>query len=262
MVAINKKILMLAILLILSSAFTIWISGFNKVTVLIDDEKIEFWTRAETVEDVLLNTKNVLLNSQDLISPSLHTKVTQELTIKVTRVEEKELILKEDIPFKREYKNDNNNLKGQKKIVKKGENGVLAKKYLVTYHDGVEQKSKLIKEEIVKEPIMEIISLGTKQTVQRSGKILDVKQTLIMKSTAYTHTGNKTARGNWPQKGTVAVDPKVIPLGSKLYIDGYGFGIAQDTGNAIKGERIDLFMDTEKEALKWGNRTVKVYILR
>jgi 3D (Asp-Asp-Asp) domain-containing protein len=68
--------------------------------------------------------------------------------------------------------------------------------------------------------------------------------------------------------GRVAVDPKVIPLGSKLYIkslDGskdYGYAIAADTGTAIKNRYIDLFFGTKQECLKWGQRKVKVYILR
>lgn len=62
-------------------------------------------------------------------------------------------------------------------------------------------------------------------------------------------------------RGIIATDPKVIPMGTRLYVEGYGFGIAADQGNAIKGNRIDLFFDTREEALNWGMRTVKVTIL-
>lgn len=60
---------------------------------------------------------------------------------------------------------------------------------------------------------------------------------------------------------TVAVDPNVIPLGSYLYIDGYGYAIAADTGGAIKGNRIDIYYDSEQECNNWGVQTVKVTIL-
>ncbi|MEA4925736.1 MAG: 3D domain-containing protein [Syntrophomonadaceae bacterium] len=63
------------------------------------------------------------------------------------------------------------------------------------------------------------------------------------------------------ERGIVAVDPKVIPMGTRLYVEGYGEAIAADQGNAIKGNRIDLYFDTHQEALKWGMKTVKVTIL-
>lgn len=83
-----------------------------------------------------------------------------------------------------------------------------------------------------------------------------------MSATAYTHTGNKTYTGIWPSVGIVAVNPKVIPLGTRLYIDGYGYATAMDTGGAIKGNKIDLFFETRAEALKWGRRNVQVFVLK
>lgn len=63
------------------------------------------------------------------------------------------------------------------------------------------------------------------------------------------------------ERGIVAVDPKVIPMGTRLYVEGYGNAIAADQGNAIKENRIDLFFDTHQQALNWGMKTVKVTIL-
>ncbi len=82
-------------------------------------------------------------------------------------------------------------------------------------------------------------------------------KTMIFTATAYTWTGNRTAAGTWPSRGTVAVDPRVIPLGTELYIEGYGPAIAADTGSAIKGNRIDLYMESEDECWAWGRRTVE-----
>jgi len=83
----------------------------------------------------------------------------------------------------------------------------------------------------------------------------------LLKVTAYTHTGNRTASGIWPRRGHVAVDPKLIPLGTKLFIEGYGPAVAVDTGGAIKEHRMDVFFETEKEARKWGRRfKVRVWI--
>lgn len=70
-----------------------------------------------------------------------------------------------------------------------------------------------------------------------------------------------TASGTKVHEGTVAVDPDVIPLGTRLYIDGYGMAIAEDTGGAIEGNRLDIYMADKEDCLKWGVKTRKVYIL-
>lgn len=82
----------------------------------------------------------------------------------------------------------------------------------------------------------------------------------IMEATAYCHTGNRTFTGTWPKRGTIAVDPKVIPLGTELWVEGYGHGIAEDTGGAIKGQIIDVFMESECACWEWGRRKVKVRV--
>jgi len=116
----------------------------------------------------------------------------------------------------------------------------------------------------VGEPVKRVVAQGTQAKVMvasRSGQDIRYRQVMNMEATAYTHTGNATFTGIMPYVGIVAVDPKVIPLGTQLYVDGYGFAKAADIGSAIKGEKIDLFMDTREQALKFGRRTVKVYIL-
>ncbi len=85
--------------------------------------------------------------------------------------------------------------------------------------------------------------------------------TMIVESTAYTHTGYMTFTETWPRVGTIAVDPKVIPLGSIIEVPGYGIGVAEDTGRLIKGDIIDVFMDTEQEAITWGRRLVKIRVI-
>lgn len=91
------------------------------------------------------------------------------------------------------------------------------------------------------------------------------KQVMVMRASAYTSedpgNGAYTARGNLLRRGLVSVDPSVIPLGTELYIEGYGYAVADDTGGAIRGDRIDLGMESRSEALEFGRREVKVYIL-
>ena len=88
---------------------------------------------------------------------------------------------------------------------------------------------------------------------------------LTMQASAYSAqdpgNGNYTATGSRLKKGIVSVDPKLIPLGTKLYIEVYGYAVADDVGGAIKGHRIDLAYDSRSEALQFGRQTVKVYVL-
>ena len=81
--------------------------------------------------------------------------------------------------------------------------------------------------------------------------------------TFYTHTGNRTASGVYPKAGrTVAVDTRFIPHGTVLYIEGVGIRIAEDTGGDIKGNRLDVFVDTKQEAINKGVKKANVYKLK
>lgn len=89
---------------------------------------------------------------------------------------------------------------------------------------------------------------------------LDKIESMVLEATAYTHTGNPTRTGVMPSRGMVAVDPKVIPLGSKVYVEGYGWATATDTGGDIQGNRIDLFMETEAECWEFGRKNLKIVV--
>ena len=88
---------------------------------------------------------------------------------------------------------------------------------------------------------------------------------ITVEATAYSSqdpgNGNYTATGSRLKKGIVSVDPRLIPLGTRLYVEGYGYAVADDVGGAIKGHRIDLAYDSRSEALQFGRQTVKVYVL-
>lgn len=88
-----------------------------------------------------------------------------------------------------------------------------------------------------------------------------IKSVKVMGVTAYTHTGNATATGVMPSIGTIAVNPNEIPLGTKIYVPGYGIGIAQDTG-ALAANTIDIFLNSRDECLRWGRKSLTVYILK
>lgn len=91
------------------------------------------------------------------------------------------------------------------------------------------------------------------------------KEVYTMMSTAYAGD-TITYMGTTPVRdpdgiSTIAVDPSIIPLGSKVYIPGYGLAIASDTGELIKGNRIDLFLNSEDECINWGVQTVSLYLI-
>lgn len=99
-------------------------------------------------------------------------------------------------------------------------------------------------------------------------KVSDSGKSFYVTSTAYTAycagCSGRTATGinlrANPSKKVIAVDPKVIPLGTQVYVEGYGMAVAGDTGGAIRGKKIDVFMSSKSKALNWGRRTVKVTV--
>jgi 3D (Asp-Asp-Asp) domain-containing protein len=99
----------------------------------------------------------------------------------------------------------------------------------------------------------------SRSTPDRYGRML------VMTASAYTIEDpgctKHTYRGNLLRKGLVAVDPRTIPLGTRLYVEGYGYAIADDIGSAIKGQRIDLAYENRREAFQFGVQKVNVYIL-
>lgn len=81
-------------------------------------------------------------------------------------------------------------------------------------------------------------------------------------TTFYTHTGNKCSTGVYPKTNrTVAVDPKIIPYGTMIYVENYGFYIAEDCGLHVKNKRLDIFLDSKEECIKQGRKTLKVWVL-
>ncbi len=79
-------------------------------------------------------------------------------------------------------------------------------------------------------------------------------------ATCYVLKG-RTRTGTRTHRGSVAVDPRVIKLGTPLYVEGYGYGWAEDTGSAIQGRRIDVWMDSYNDCIRWGRHTLEVAIL-
>lgn len=152
--------------------------------------------------------------------------------------------------------------------VQHGVDGEVRKTYKVVIKDGKPVGKELVETEKV-EPVDALIYMGREgyQPSRHSftrGRVLKMHASAYDPSPATIGPGatGRTATGMKATYGVVAVDPKVIPLGSLLYIEGYGFAIASDTGGAIKGNRIDLCYDRRRRALNFGRQTVTVHVLR
>ncbi|MGE5398580.1 MAG: 3D domain-containing protein [Chitinophagales bacterium] len=214
-----------------------------------------------TVKD-LLGQANVSLGPKDLVSADLESLTTKGQTIKVTRVTEKVIEDKSEIPFRKISISDTTLERGLSRTKTKGRPGLASETIKITYHDGKEIRREVLSAKVLRQPVNQVMAMGTITSVSRGGLRLDFTRAMIAGTTAYTYTGHRTSSGKTPSVGLVAVDPRVIPMGTRLYIEGYGFARAADRGSGIKGNEVDVFLESVSQCRKWGRRTVKVYMLR
>ncbi|UOF90161.1 G5 domain-containing protein [Fodinisporobacter ferrooxydans] len=219
-------------------------------------------TVATTVA-ALLQQAGIHLNDADTLNVSLNDKPVNGMKIAITRRTEKVVTNDEAIPFQTERQPDSNAYKGQEKVLTPGVQGLAQITTTIYYENGkeVDRKSK---KKTVKAPVNQVVAYGTLNqpvvVASRGSEDLLAAGSYTMVATAYSGGGN-TASGVPAHVGTVAVDPNVIPLGTKLFIPGYGQAVAEDVGSAIQGDRIDLYFSSEQEARNFGRRTVNVFIL-
>ncbi|MDO4287029.1 MAG: 3D domain-containing protein [Eubacteriales bacterium] len=238
------------------------------VTITVDGETLTVYTGDARVSSIL-HKAGIELSEDDLTEPSLDTVITEPGNIDVTRVTIEQKTQTKAIAYTTETRNSSDLEIGKSRVVQKGIEGVEEVTLEYTYHDGEEVSCAQIGTQVIKEPVTEIVENGTRQpTVTTSGGTsLSYSRVITVEATAYSG-GGTTASGMSAQVGRIAVDPSVIPLGTRLYItsaDGtswiYGQAVAADTGGAIKGNRIDLYFNTEAECNSFGRRSAKVYIL-
>ena len=247
--------------------FSVTVKEKYDVSIVADGKTVSYHTGDTTVENILRQAE-IKLGEEDIVEPSLDTTVTEPCQIKVTRVTKEQKTQTQEIPFTTETRTTDELYTGDSRVAQEGVNGVEEITLEYTYHDGEQVSCTQVDSKTVTQPIAKIVETGTKQpTVQTSGGSLTYSRVLTVEATAYSG-GGLTASGTSARVGAIAVDPSVIPLGSKLYItsaDGtswvYGYAVAEDTGGAIKGNRIDLYYNSESQCNSFGRRTAKVYIL-
>ncbi len=262
-------------------AFNVTVTEQGKSRNLIATRK----TAGEILTELGYNPKRT-----DKITPGFDAKVSEFDEITIVRVDTESMTVTEEIPYESKERENKSLASGTKKLVQKGVPGKKSVHYKITYEDGVEVSRTIIHQKVITEPVAQIREIGKKPAVSnytiasagtvqtsRSGN-LAYSKVIAANATAYDASScgkspshpayGITATGARAGYGIVAVDPRVIPLGSKLYIESadgsyvYGSAVAADTGGAIKGNRIDLCFNTRAEAIRFGRRAVKVYILK
>ena len=237
------------------------ISRSFAVQIVADGKTTTVQTAPATVQEILKKA-SVTISDQDKINMSLDTQVAQASKIVINLITYKQVVENVTVEPKLVRKSDSNLAKGITKVLAKGQAGEEAVTYQVIYKDGKEVMRTQISSETIKKVQDKVVAYGTISVASRGGHTFSFTDVFIARSTAYTHTGRNTSSGTKPKVGTVAVDPSVIPLGTKLYIEGYGFATALDTGSAINGAEVDVFLDSKSSCRSWGVRNVRVYILK
>lgn len=256
----------------ISNKMTITLKHAVTVEISIDGQKLTKYSPEDNVES-FLTAEGIVLGSDDKVTPEKSTPLFDGIQIDVVRIEHKTISAIDSVDFSTIKKNDISLPNTYIHTFQEGKTGEKETIFDIIYENGQEISRKILSETLTKKPIDKIVVVGTfpSMPISRGGQQLEFRKVIKMKATAYyavygigktyTSTGVKAIR-NPDGYSTIAVDPKVIPYGTKLFVEGYGFATAADTGSAIRGNWIDVFFNTYKEACNWSVKYVNVYILK
>lgn len=248
-------------------------------TIMTKDGEVKVQSYNTTVKNILKDA-NINLGWKDFSKPGLDETLKANARINVFQVEEKLRVEQVAIPYETETITNIRLDKGIQNILQEGKEGFKRSHIKDIFINGELSSSVIILDTIASEPQARVIEKGANDVVSTSRGDTQFREAMVMSATAYdlsyASTGKRpgdryygiTASGTTARPGTVAVDPRVIPLGTKLYVESldgtndYGFAIAEDKGSAIKGKKIDLFFNSNRSAMNFGRRNVKVYILK
>ena len=258
------------------------------VTLVCDGREQKIRTTDCTVKE-LLSKAGVRLNEDDIVSLKLSKELKKNTKLQVKRVTYKEVKKTVDVDYETTVKYDDSMYEEQVYVKREGKKGKQVKYYKKKYIDGKYDSKELVKTEITKEPVSKIVVWGSKPSLyggnvakrvisdltppykidmDENNRPVKYKKKIVGKATAYC-TGTVTSTGRRAQEGVVAVDPREIPYGSKLYIVSsdnryvYGYAIAGDTGGFIYNSNtvVDLYINGYSACKQFGRRTVEIYIL-
>lgn len=254
-----------------------------KTVCLYDDkddaaEPIFINTSAKTVGD-FISEQGISLSDGDDVNLENFVKLKNNMKIKISRVKVKYEEVTDTIAYKNITREKGELEKGKTRVVQEGRNGQRLIKYQVMYRNGQEIARSTVSNTVIKSPVNRITEVGTFDPNSVPKKDFSYSRMISCVATAYDLSyescGKRpgdpyygiTASGMKAQYGVVAVDTRVIPFGTRLYVEApdgswvYGYCVAGDTGSSIKGNRIDLFFNSRNEALSFGRRKANVYIL-
>jgi 3D (Asp-Asp-Asp) domain-containing protein len=222
---------------------------------------------ATTVGDAL-RLLGVTIGPVDQVYPAPEAGLHPGMRITVERREWNMWIEQRRLPFKSYTVSDPTLFKGQRVVRTTGREGLNERTVEVLFANGKPAATFPHAWNSIQAPVDQVIAVGTRAMIASRGAFAG-REYMTVEATAYYPgpnnygggVGPRTAIGMVAQRGVVAVDPSVIPLGSKVYVEGYGYAVAGDTGGAIQGMRIDLCFNTYDEAVHFGRQTVKVYIV-
>lgn len=261
------------------------------VVVKADGKTSTVYTTEKTVQ-AAIEEANLSLDSEDQVNPPLNASVEAEDQITIVRVDTKVSELEKTVPFSIVKKEDPTLEQGKEKVIQTGKEGVVVEQIKEKYEDGVLVSNERVSEIVQTAAVDQVVAVGTKKpepkvtvlsnsspdvmTVTKGDHTFKAKKvlknvTLTAYSAGVASTGKSegdpgygiTASGTRVTEGrTIAVDPKVIPIGWWVYIEGIGFRRAEDKGSAVKGNKIDIYFDSSSYATKFGKKTgYTVYIL-
>ncbi len=241
------------------------------ILILADGATIKTRTQEKTVAAALA-AKGIYLAGKDYSEPSSDTPLRDDLRIHVVRVVEEWMVEYEILPHETVRQADADLEIDHQRIAQGGQDGIRKRRFHITYENGQEISCTLERDWIAQEPQRRIIVYGMRivlRELQTPEGMVRYWRHFRALATSYTAaTSGKTrddpyygiTRMGWrARKGIIAVDPRVIPLTTNMYVPGYGLGVAGDTGGWILGQRIDLCYDEDNLVLwyKW----VDVYLL-
>lgn len=247
-----------------TAGLRVFIGRSTPVRVDLGGKQVRTRVQADTVGDAL-SGMGVVLAGLDKVEPSLETELYPNINIRVTRIAEDIEIEEQIEPFETVYRGDPNLDIDVQQVLEPGAEGITRQRYRVRYENGEAISRTLEDDWLAQSPAQRVIAYGqriTPQTAVVDGQTITYWRRIRMLATSYSAEsagGNRTYTGDTLRPGIVAVDPRLIPLRSQVFVPGYGIGDALDTGGGIRSRRIDLAYDSAnfKSVLGWTD----VYLL-
>lgn len=265
----------------------ITIQRARSVTVKYHGQAMLVSSAGETVGE-LLSRLNLEVTGEDVASHGMDADTYDGMELRIDQKVTVEEVYTKTIPHDTTRCNAPSIPAGVEEVLTEGVDGELLCAAKVTYVNGIERQRKVLSETVIQQPVTEVIGVGSgggTGTVDPdtlpvigdgyitlpTGEVLTYYKTDTIRATAYTHTDlgcdRITATGTTVHWGTVAVDPRYIPYGTRMFImasDGsyvYGLAVAEDCGGDIKQDRMDLYMPTFQQCMDFGRRRCTIYFL-